>query len=60
MTKENSVEKVIGVFEKLSFENKVQLFDEIRAYMKRETDKSLDEAKYKVEQYSKLQASIGQ
>jgi len=58
--KGTSIEQVLKVFEKLDFDEKVKVFEAVKEYMKQETAKSLDEAKFKVDHYSKLHASIGQ
>lgn len=56
--KGTSIEKILAQFEKVDFDEKVKIFQGIKDYMQKETEKNLEEAKIKVNNYEKLQASI--
>lgn len=58
--KGTAIEQIAKVFEKIDFDEKVKVFEEIRDYMQQETEKKLNELKSKSVEYEKLKASIGQ
>lgn len=55
-----TIEKVTALFEKVDFDEKVKIFQGIKEYMTKETEKHLEEAKVKVNNIEKLQALLGQ
>jgi len=55
-----TIEGIITLFEKVDFDEKVKIFQGIKEYMTKETEKNLEEARIKVNNIEKLQALLGQ